>query len=45
MISISFFSGIIIFMLGIVGAYIERIFLEVKSRPKFIVKETLGIFN
>jgi dolichol-phosphate mannosyltransferase len=43
-VSVSFFSGIIIFMLGISGAYIERIFLEVKSRPKFLVEETWG-FN
>lgn len=42
-VSISFFSGIIIFMLGIIGAFIERIFLEVKSRPKFLVKETWGV--
>ena len=42
MVAISFFSGIIILMLGIVGAYIERIFLEIKSRPNFIVRETLG---
>ena len=43
MVSIALFSGIIIFMLGISGAFIERIFLEVKSRPKYLVKETLGI--
>lgn len=43
MVSISFFSGITIFMMGLVGAFIERIFVEVKSRPKFIVQETLGI--
>lgn len=43
MVTISFFSGVIILMLGIIGACIERIFLEVKSRPKFIVRETLGI--
>lgn len=43
MVSISFFSGIIIFMVGVVGAFVERIFLEIKSRPKFIVKETLGL--
>ena len=44
MVTVSFFSGIIIMMLGIIGAYIERIFLEVKERPRFIVEETLG-FN
>ena len=43
MVTISFFSGVIILMLGIIGACIERIFLEVKNRPKFIVRETLGI--
>jgi polyisoprenyl-phosphate glycosyltransferase len=43
MVAISFFSGIIIMMLGIAGSIIERIFMEVKSRPHFIVKETYGI--
>jgi len=43
MITISFFSGIIIMMLGLAGSIIERIFMEVKSRPHFIVNETYGI--
>ena len=43
MVTIAFFSGIIIMMLGIAGSIIERIFMEVKSRPHFIVKETYGI--
>jgi dolichol-phosphate mannosyltransferase len=43
MVTVSFFSGVIILMLGVIGACIERIFLEVKNRPKFIVRETLGI--
>ena len=42
MVTISFFSGVIIMMLGIIGACVERIFLEVKGRPKFIVRETWG---
>jgi len=42
MVTLSFFSGIIIMMIGISGAYIERIFLEVKRRPKFIVEDTIG---
>jgi len=42
MVTVSFFSGIIIMMIGISGAYIERIFLEVKRRPKFLVAETMG---
>ena len=43
MVSVAFFSGIIIFMLGITGAFIERIFLEVKSRPKYFIKECIGV--
>lgn len=43
MVSLSFFSGTIIFMIGLVGIFVERIFVEVKSRPKFIVQETLGV--
>ena len=43
MVSISFFSGVIIFMLGLAGAMIERIFLEIKSRPQFIIKEKIGM--
>ena len=42
MVTISFFSGVIIMMLGLIGAYIERIFLEVKGRPKFIVDRVWG---
>jgi polyisoprenyl-phosphate glycosyltransferase len=42
MVTISFFSGVIIAMLGLIGASVERIFLEVKNRPKFIVKDTWG---
>ena len=29
--------------LGIIGEYIARIFEEVKSRPPFVVKETLNV--
>jgi len=34
---ISFFSGIIIFSIGILGEYIGRIFDEVKDRPRYII--------
>jgi glycosyltransferase involved in cell wall biosynthesis len=37
MTAISFFSGLIIFLLGINGLYISRIFDEVKHRPLYIV--------
>lgn len=35
---ITFFSGIIIFSLGVVAEYIWRIYEEVKNRPGFIIK-------
>ena len=36
---ISFFSGLILFSLGIISEYIWRIFDEVKGRPSFIIKK------
>ncbi len=41
-ISIWFLSGVIIFVLGIVGIYIGRIFDQIKQRPLYIVKQTIN---
>lgn len=38
---ISFFSGLIIIMLGIIGEYIWRIFDEANRRPEAVISETL----
>jgi glycosyltransferase involved in cell wall biosynthesis len=38
-VSICFSTGLIVFTLGILGLYIERIFTQVKQRPVFIVRE------
>ncbi|MBO4808334.1 MAG: glycosyltransferase family 2 protein [Lachnospiraceae bacterium] len=35
-----FIGGIQLFCIGILGQYLARTYLEVKKRPKFIVKET-----
>lgn len=35
-----FFSGIQLLALGIIGEYIGKIYLETKSRPKFIISES-----
>jgi polyisoprenyl-phosphate glycosyltransferase len=41
-ISIWFLSGIIIFIFGIIGLYVGKIFENVKDRPTYIVKEKIG---
>jgi len=38
-ITVSFFSGIILLTLGITGIYIARIFEEVRGRDRYIIKE------
>jgi polyisoprenyl-phosphate glycosyltransferase len=43
---ISFFSGLILFSLGIIAEYIWRIYEEVKNRPGYIIKkksDTTGV--
>ncbi len=41
-VSIAFFSGVIISVLGIVGLYIGKIFEEIKNRPIYLIKETMN---
>lgn len=37
---IMFFGGLIVFLLGVIGEYLARIYTEVKKRPLFIVNDT-----
>ena len=39
LIAISFFSGILLFTLGLIGIYIARIFEQTRGREKYIIKE------
>jgi len=41
-ISIWFLSGLIIFILGIIGLYINKIFESVKNRPLYLIDEQLN---
>ena len=43
--SIWFVGGLLLFMMGILGLYIGKIFDQVKGRPVFIVQETLNMDN
>jgi len=38
-ISISFFFGIVIMILGIIGLYLGKVFEKVKDRPMYIISE------
>ena len=37
-----FFSGLNMIGLGILGEYLARIFIEVKQRPLYLIRETIG---
>lgn len=45
MVSIIFFSGLIILFLGLIGEYICRIYDEIKQRPLYIIGEAIGILE
>lgn len=38
LIAISFFSGVILMTIGLIGLYVARIYNEVKHRPRYIIK-------
>lgn len=43
MISITFFSGMILTSIGILGLYISKIFEQTKNRPRYIIQESLNL--
>jgi glycosyltransferase involved in cell wall biosynthesis len=43
MVSLFFVGGLLIANMGMVGVYIARIFEEVKSRPIYLARETVGL--
>jgi glycosyltransferase involved in cell wall biosynthesis len=40
---ISFLFGVLFVVLGLMGEYIGRIFMEVRGRPRFVIDELIGI--
>ncbi len=45
MLAITFLSGLILFVLGIMGEYLGRIFLNVGNKPQFVVKDIVSRNN
>ncbi|MDE5874264.1 MAG: glycosyltransferase family 2 protein [Muribaculaceae bacterium] len=43
MLSVWFLGSLILMAIGIVGEYIGKIFMEVKGRPRFNVKDSIGL--
>ena len=39
--AIAFFSGAMLFALGIIGEYIARIYFRIMDKPKFIIRDTI----
>jgi putative glycosyltransferase len=42
MVSISFFGGLAVFSIGVVGLYVSRIFIETKGRPYTLIRKIHG---
>jgi len=42
-VSIFFFGGLIIFVLGVIGVYLSKIFIESKKRPYTVVRQLYGL--
>src|SRR5271166_5400985 len=41
-VALTFFSGVVLFFLGVIGEYVGRIYEETKGRPEYIVGRTVG---
>jgi polyisoprenyl-phosphate glycosyltransferase len=43
LVAVTFFSGTVLFFLGVIGEYVGRIYEETKARPEYIVGRTVGL--
>ena len=42
-VSIVFFSGMIMMLLGIIGEYIGRIYISINNAPQYVIREVAGM--
>jgi len=42
-VAITFFSGVLLFFLGVIGEYVGRVYEEIKARPQYIVGRAVGL--
>ena len=38
-----FLGGIIMFILGIIGEYVGRIYISINNAPQYVIREKVGI--
>jgi hypothetical protein len=43
LVAVTFFSGTLLFFLGVIGEYVGRIYEETKARPEYVVARTVGL--
>lgn len=41
--AISFLSGVIMVMLGMIGEYVGRIYISINESPQYVVREMINI--
>ena len=41
-VAVTFFSGIVLFFLGVIGEYVGRIYEETKARPQYVIGRIVG---
>jgi glycosyltransferase involved in cell wall biosynthesis len=42
LVAVTFFSGVVLFFLGIIGEYVGRIYEETKARPQYVIGQMVG---
>jgi len=37
-----FFVGVLLFAIGLLGEYVGRIYMEVRHRPRYVIRQVVG---